>query len=74
LHTQQLLIHQTDGLLELNGFLLQAGDQIAIQLIDAWIGGMIAHDQHGWYFLTKYGVGIRLQTGLSARLLSLSSD
>ena len=70
----QLIVHQKYGLLELDGFLLQSGDRAEIRLIGAWIPGTIAHDQQGWYFLTRDGVGVRLQTGLPARLLSLSSD
>jgi len=74
LNSEQLIMHQKDSLLELNGFLLQAGDQIAIRLIGTWVCGTIAHDQWGWYLLTRNDTGIRLQTGLSARLLSLSPD
>ena len=70
----QLIIHQRDGLLELDGFLLQSGDQTEIYLFGSWIPGTIAHDQRGWYFLTRDLVGIRLQTGLLARLRTLSSD
>ena len=74
LSSEQLIMHQKDSLLELHGFLLQNGDQIAIRLIGTWVCGTIAHDQWGWYLLIRDGIGIRLQTGLSARLLSLSSD
>lgn len=74
LSSEQLIMHEKDGLLELTGFLLQVGDQIAIRLIGSWVRGTIAHDPWGWYLLTKDGVGIRLQTGLAARLYSLSSD
>jgi hypothetical protein len=70
----QLIIHEEDGLLELDGFLLQIGDQVEIRLIGAFVPGIIAHDQRGWYFLTRERVGIRLQTGLLARLFSLSSQ
>jgi Domain of unknown function (DUF5348) len=68
----QLIIHEKDGLLELDGFLLQIGDQVEIRLIGAFVPGIIDHDQQGWYFLTRDRVGIRLQTGLLARLFSLS--
>jgi hypothetical protein len=70
----QLIVYQKDGLLELDGFLLQSDDQAEIYLFGSWIPGTIAHDQRGWYFLTRDHVGIRLQTGLPARLLSLSSE
>ena len=70
----QLIVHQKDGLLELDGFLLQSGDRAEIRLMGSWIPGVIAHDRQGWYFLTRDGVGIRLQTGLPASLLSLSLD
>ena len=65
----QLIIHSKDGNLELDGFLLQVGDQIEMRLIDSWVRGQIAHDQGGWYFLTPNHVGIRLRTGLTARSL-----
>jgi Domain of unknown function (DUF5348) len=70
----QLIIHEKDGLLELNSFLLQTGDQVEIRLMGAFIPGIIAHDQRGWYLLTSERVGIRLQAGLLARLSSLSSQ
>jgi hypothetical protein len=60
--------------LELDGSLLQAGDQVEIHLIGAFVPGVIACDQWGWYFLTRYQVGIRLQTGLLTRLLLPSSQ
>jgi hypothetical protein len=70
----QLIIHEKDGLLELDSFLLQTGDQVELRLLGAFVPGVIAHDQRGWYFLTRDRVGIRLQTGLLARLFSLSSQ
>ncbi len=70
----KLIVHEKDGLLELDGFLLQTGDQVEIRLLGAFVPGIIAHDQQGWYFLTRGRVGIRLQTGLLARLFSLSSQ
>jgi len=70
----QLIVHQNEGLLELDGFLLQSGDRAEVRLVGSWIPGMIAHDQSGWYFLTRDEVGVRLRTGLLARLLSLSSE
>src|ERR671931_177999 len=71
---EQLIIHEKDGLLELNGFLLQTGDQVEIRLMGGFIPGTIAHDQRGWYLLTSNSVGIRLQAGLHARISSLSSQ
>ena len=68
----RLIIHQKDGLLELDGFLLQAGDRAEIRVLGSWVPGIIAHDKRGWYFLTPDQAGIRLQTGLVTRLLLLS--
>jgi hypothetical protein len=70
----QLMIFQKEGLLELDGFLLQAGDRVEMLLFGAWVPGSIAHDRRGWFLLTREGMGIRLQTGLVAHLLSLSSE
>jgi len=70
----QLIIHQKDDLLELDGFLLQVGDQVELRLIGVFVPGVIDRDQQGWYFLTKDRAGIRLQTGLIARLISLSPE
>lgn len=70
---KQLIVHEKEGLLELEGFLLQTGDQLEIRLFGFWVPGTIAHDQGGWYFLTQNQVGIRLQTGLTARSLLLPS-
>jgi hypothetical protein len=70
----RLIIHEKDGLLELDGFLLQSGDQVEICLVGDFVPGIIAHDQQGWYFLTRDRVGIRLQTGLLACLFLLSSQ
>ena len=69
----QLIVYEKEGRLELEGFLLQTGDQLEIRLVGFWVPGTIAHDQRGWYFLTQNQVGIRLQTGLSARSLLLPS-
>ena len=71
----QLIIHQQDDLIELDGFLLREGDRAEIRLVDSWVPGVIAHDdQLGWYFLTSGWVGVRLQTGFVARLISLRED
>jgi hypothetical protein len=70
----QLIVHERAGLLELDSFLLQTGDQVEIRLIGAFVRGIIAHDQRGWYLLTRDQVGIRLQTGLLARLFTLSAQ
>jgi hypothetical protein len=73
----QLIIHQEGNMLELSGFLLEAGDQVKILHRGSWISGTIAHDQQGWHFLTNENVAseradIRLQTGLTACLTRLS--
>ena len=68
----QLINFQQEGLLELDGFLLQIGDHIELLLFGSWIPGTISHNERGWYLTTREETGIRLQTGLSARLLSLA--
>jgi hypothetical protein len=68
----RLVLFQREGLLELDGLLLQIGDRVEIMLLGAFVPGMIAHNEQGWYFLTRERMGIRLQTGLVARLLELS--
>lgn len=70
----RLIYHQQYSLLELDDFLLQHGDRVEIRILGSWVPGIIAHDQHGWFFLTPEQVGIRLKTGLAARLVSLASD
>ena len=67
-------VRKKDSLLELDGFLLHVGDQVEIRLIGAFVPGTVDRDQQGWYFLTRDQVGVRLQTGMVARLLSLSSE
>jgi hypothetical protein len=70
----RLIYHQQYGLLELDGFLLKQGDKIELRILNAWVPGTVAHDESGWYFLTPDHVGIRLKTGLKARLLSLATE
>jgi hypothetical protein len=69
----RLIIFQQDGILELDGFPLQIGDWVEILLLDSWVSGIIAHDEQGWYMMTRERLGLRLQTGVIACLLSLSS-
>jgi uncharacterized protein DUF5348 len=69
----RLIIFQQDGILELDGFPLQIGDRVEILLLGSWVAGTIAHDEQGWYVVTREWLGIRLQTGVIACLLSLSS-
>lgn len=69
----RLRLLQQDGI-ELDGFPLEVGDGIAILLLDSWVSGRIAYDEQGWCLMAQEGWGVRLQTGLSARLLSLSSE
>ncbi|HEU5374689.1 MAG TPA: DUF5348 domain-containing protein [Ktedonobacteraceae bacterium] len=66
-------MNEKEGSLELARFLLQSGDQVEIRVLGSWLCGTIRHDTGGWYFLTQKSVGIRLHTGLAARLLFLSS-
>ena len=67
----QIIIHQS-GLLELDSFLLQVHDEIELSVRDAWVPGIIAVDQQGWYLLTGNNTTIRLQTGMVARLRQLA--
>lgn len=59
--------HDHDCLL-LEGQMLQNGRNIEIRVFDAWIPGQIARDSRGWYLMTLDLVGIRLHTGLPARM------
>jgi FixJ family two-component response regulator len=52
----------------LDGQLLQDGANIEIRVFDAWIPGLIERDSGGWYLITHDQVGIRLHTGLPARM------
>lgn len=70
----RLIIHEKDGSLELDGFLLQIGDQMELRILGSWLPGSIGHDKRGWYFLTPNKGGIRLHTGLLARALFLFSS
>ena len=69
----QLILHDKENLLELDGFLLQTGDQVELCLFGTFIPGTIAHNQRGWYFLTSFQVGIRHQTGLLVHLCELAT-
>lgn len=58
--------------LDLNGFLLQAGDRVDIQIIGVFISGIISCDAWGgWYVYTRYHMEVRLQTGLFIRIRSI---
>jgi hypothetical protein len=70
----RIVLHQKDNLLELDSLFLHTGDRIECLLLGSWVAGEVAHDPQGWYLLTRDNVGIRLQTGLISRLLSLSLD
>ena len=48
--------------------LLYVGDRIEVRIVGYWIPGHVSRDISGWYLLTNDGVGIRLQTGLTARI------
>jgi RNA polymerase sigma factor (sigma-70 family) len=67
----QIIIHEQDDLLELNGFLLQVGDRVEILHLSSWIPGLVAHDEEGWHLLAGEVADISLQTGHLARLLAL---
>lgn len=71
---ERLVIHQIEDKLELNGFVLQNGDGIEILVLGTWLAGVVAHDKRGWYLETTPEIGIRLKTGLAARLGSLAPE
>jgi FixJ family two-component response regulator len=58
---------QLDRLL-LDGQVLEEGASVEIHVFDAWISGLIERDAGGWYLITRDQVGIRLHTGLLARM------
>lgn len=54
--------------LELDGYPLDCGDRIELLIFRHWIPGTVQLGASGWYMLTlENNVGIRLQTGLTAR-------
>jgi len=69
----QIIIHQENDLLELNGFLLKVGDRVEVLHLSSWVPGLVAHDEQGWHLLTRERMNISLQTGLLACLLSLEA-
>lgn len=71
---ERIIVHESDEILELNGFVLQSGDQVEIVVLGSWIAGGVAHDQRGWYLRTSEHAGIRLRTGLAARILNLAPE
>lgn len=71
---ERLIIHESDEILELNGFVLQNGDEVELGVLGSWIAGSVAHDQRGWYLRTSEHAGIRLRTGLAARILWLAPE
>lgn len=54
--------------LTLEGHVLQNGETIEIGIFNSWIAGQVARDAGGWYLNTFDQVGIRLQSGLLARM------
>lgn len=68
------IIFQQGDILELDGFPLERGDEVEILLLDSQVSGIIVHSEWGWYILTTERMAIGLETGLNARLLSLSSE
>lgn len=58
----------TNGTLEFQGKLLTEEDTIEICIFGHWLPGRLAHDSNGWYLLTPDNVGIRLRSGILARL------
>lgn len=63
-----LIYNSVDNCLELNGYELRSDDNIEVTILGSWIPGRIAVDPHGWYLITQDHVGIRLRSGLSARI------
>lgn len=72
--TGNLVYNHEHNQLELNGRLLQLGDWIEIRIFGYWLPGKIAVDTTGWYLLTPDQVGIRLSTGITARLYEYIVD
>jgi hypothetical protein len=60
--------HDEHQWLEISGSRLHLNEQIQIAVMGYWITGIIQQDTGGWYLLTDDEIGIRLRTGLRARL------
>ncbi|GHO45023.1 response regulator [Ktedonospora formicarum] len=63
-----LIYNATSNCLELEGRELKRGESIEIRVFGSWIPGQVSIDSGGWYLFTLDHVGIRLHSGLSARL------
>ncbi len=71
---ERIVMHQAEQALELGGFLLRDGDGIEILVLGTWLPGVLARDKRGWYLQTSSSIGLRLKTGLAARLRSLTPE
>ncbi len=69
-----LLYHQEQNYLELNGIILRTGERVEIRVMGYWIPGRIHKDSEGWYLITSDQMGIRLRSGLVARFPEKSSS
>src|SRR5262249_2529860 len=68
-----LIYHQRQNHLELNGIILRTGEKIEIRVMGYWIPGQLHKDSEGWYLITSDQMGIRLRSGLVARFPGVSS-
>lgn len=69
-----LIYNNESNCLTLEGRELKRGESIEIRVFGSWIPGQVAIDSGGWYLFTLDHVGIRLHSGLPARLNEMSVD
>ncbi len=69
-----LIYHQEQNQLELNGIILRSGEGVEIRVMGDWISGQLHKDSGGWYLITSDQMGIRLRSGLLARFPDASSS
>ena len=69
-----LIYHQEQNQLELNGIILRIGERVEIRVMGYWIPGQLRKDSEGWYLITSDQMGIRLRSGLVARFPEMSSS
>src|SRR5260370_6775738 len=69
-----LIYHQEQDQLELNGIILRSGERMEIHVMGNWISGQLHKDSGGWYLITSDQMGIWLRSGLLARFAEVSSS
>ena len=67
-----LIYHQEHKILELNGLALRYGERVEVRIMGHWISGQLSKDAKGWFLITSDKVEIRLRSGLTARLPTIS--